>query len=252
MLRARTVKHYKIQTQLIIVCFLWTAYILHQESLKKSRLFFSLVNTTTTTTIAIQRASANATTNGTSTSSSTIKFIKYQLVQGVEHYNYTFDPIKAVCREKGNNSSRVPLPILSEVGVTDFRTRVQTNLNILYIGDSVGMQFAQSFQDAAGAKSVQTIRYAWGPHKLSHIARVEGGGVVAGLRVTGFFLEKWKNELYRVAPSPGGGWLEYDVIEMKRLLHHWREMKVPQGFISGLMLIYLELCEGINVPNGIF
>jgi hypothetical protein len=258
-------RRYFVQTLFTFLCFLWSSWILHRElwnifpsttSTTSIASSATSVNNNTNNEISSKQENSSSIPSSSSEAADTAaqhrnntdkqeiirhgpphrqqhdchpaaqgKFITFELIQNDEEYNYTFDPIKLRCRK--DTAARTPLPIPSEVGVTDFRTRVQTNLNILYLGDSVGTQFAQSFQDAAGAKHAQTIRYAWGPHKLSHIARVKGGGTVAGLRVTGFFLKKWMNALRRVAPYPGGGWLEYDVTEMKRLLHHWRKISIP-------------------------
>jgi hypothetical protein len=150
------------------------------------------------------------------------KYITYKLIQGGADYNFTFDPNRNPCKGDPN---RTILPILHEKGVTDFRAVIETNLNIAYIGDSVGMQFSQSFQDAAGATSAQVIRYAWGWwHKFSHIAKVRGGGTVAGMRLTGPFLKDLKDCPEKATPRGGGGWLEYDLREMKRLLHQWRNV----------------------------
>lgn len=242
-----------VLTFCMFLCFLWTAFILHQELLWNVNPFFSNASVRSPDNVTAsyddyddveQQQERFSTTTHQSSSRTTNKqiiakkqssttrphhhphhegkFIMYEFIRGnYDAYNYTFDPIKVRCRK---DTSRTPLPIPSEVDVTDFRARIKTNLNILFIGDSVGTQFAQSFQDAAGAKRAQVIRYAWGPHKLSHIARVEGGGKVAGLRVTGFFLEQRMNDVRRVAPFPGGGWWEHDVREMKRLVHHWRKI----------------------------
>lgn len=220
-----------IQTFSIFLCFLWTTCVLIHQELWYSSHFTSGKQDKVSAPLALYPVSAYNSRNSTTKQVLTKhrprrrheekKFITYELIQNDEEYNYTFDPMKLRCKREVR---RAPLPIPSEVGVTDFRTRVKTNLNILYMGDSVGTQFVQSFQDAAGAKHTQTIRYAWGLHKLSHIARVEGGGKVAGLRVTGFFLEEWMNVIWRVAPSPGGGWLENDVRELKRLVHQWRKI----------------------------
>mmetsp|Transcript_16561 Transcript_16561/g.31384 ORF Transcript_16561/g.31384 Transcript_16561/m.31384 type:complete len:537 (+) Transcript_16561:242-1852(+) len=154
------------------------------------------------------------------------KFIRYKLVRGLS-YNYTNDPCPYFCL---NESDRARLPILEQEGVADFHLEMETNLNIVYIGDSVGVQFVQSLQEAAGAlkhsKDVyQVIRYGFWRHKVSHVARVRGGGIIGGIRITGWFKNSTMNVVDDIMPNGGGGWMESDVREMKRLVHQWHGVK---------------------------
>jgi hypothetical protein len=154
------------------------------------------------------------------------KFIRYKLVRGLA-YNYTNDPCPYFCL---NESDRARLPILEQEGVADFHLEVETNLNIVYIGDSVSVQFVQSLQEAAGAlihsgDVLQVIRYGFWKHKVSHVARVKGGGTIGGIRVTGWFRNSTMNIADGIMPNGGGGWMESDVREMKRLVHRWHDVK---------------------------
>jgi len=52
--------------------------------------------------------------------------------------------------------------------------------------------------------------------------------------VTGLMLEQRRNDRRGVAPNAGGGWLEYDVREMKRLMNHWRPVEaIVSGYGEG-------------------
>lgn len=171
------------------------------------------------------------------------KFISYKIIQGLKH-NGTYDPIHW-CSE----GDRVFHDTFKQSGVLDFNTRIKTNLRIAYIGESVGTQFAQALQESTGMLNIHTIRYAWGDmHKNSHNALVSGGGAVAGLRVTCLMLNRSRNQPRRMAPSSGGGWLEYYIREMKRLMNHWRPLETTVGGWS----IGTSPCENntnSNSPN---
>lgn len=88
------------------------------------------------------------------------------------------------------------------------------HLRILFLGDSVGMQMSQSFQEAALIEQRTVLRYSW---KLkSNGAEYEGLHVgwnhhivVAGWRLTGLMLPAGRN---RPLPNRvGGGWAAKDV-----------------------------------------
>jgi hypothetical protein len=110
-------------------------------------------------------------------------------------------------------------------GLFDFETSVETNLHILFLGDSVGIQFHQRCQEAAGIRVSRAVAEAEGIRNLLKYiqnkkecitaGRVNGGGVVAGFRLTGMFARKAKDQ--PPPPAKGGGWLQKDV---HQLLNH--------------------------------
>ncbi len=120
-----------------------------------------------------------------------------------------------------NNVRQAISQRFTQPGAFDFNVEISTSYKILYIGDSVGMQFSQSFQEVAGATTAnrKVLRYSWGNNEGIHIASpVRGGGAVGSMRITGMFSEKMKNN-YRTMPNNlGGGWMEGDVANLKRAL----------------------------------
>jgi len=154
------------------------------------------------------------------------KFIRYSLVQGLA-YNFAHDPCQTFCR---NETNRKSMPILQQNGVADFNVQMETNLNIIYLGDGVGAQFSQALQEAANATNVQVVRYDnGGVRKISHVAKLSGGGTIAGLHVTGWFHEYGKNYIDGLIPNDGGGFMETDVSEMKRLAYKWHITTAEHG-----------------------
>jgi hypothetical protein len=128
-----------------------------------------------------------------------LSFLSYQLSHD-RPYNLTFAPytqckvtgVTTTMNDKNHEAKkanqRVPLSP-SFHSILNVSTYFQTNLKILVLGDSVGIQFTQVLQEAAGANEVIMLKYAWGLHeKVSIAAPIQGGGVVAGLRHTKMFL----------------------------------------------------------------
>jgi hypothetical protein len=149
-------------------------------------------------------------------------FISYQLHSN-RPYNITYGYFtKCYVGVKTNKWGRKPIrrvalaPDLAKVlGVT---TTLQTNLKILSLGDSVGIQYHQLLEEAAGAQwqNRQLYQFAWGEHESTSVAApVDGGGVLAAFRMTGMLLEAHRGQ----APpnAQGGGWLPEHV---QQLLNH--------------------------------
>ena len=154
----------------------------------------------------------------------TKKFISYKIVRDLPLLNL-YDPV-------GSCASHIFTEPFKAPGVMDFHTSVETNLNILYVGDSVGTQFAQILQEATHPIKRQTIRYSYCCiHETSHMAVTPGGGTVAGIRVTGLKTNKRRDKASWMPPSGGGGWYTKDVREMKRLIHQWRPVETNVGMI---------------------
>lgn len=107
---------------------------------------------------------------------------------------------------------RVPLssPFQQALDVT---TTWATNLRIISVGDSVGMQFHEILEEAAeiSHQTRHVYHNAWGEHEsVSISAPTRGGGVLAAFRMTGMLLPSGKG---RPPPNAGpqktdgaGGW----------------------------------------------
>ena len=105
--------------------------------------------------------------------------------------------------------------------VFDFNVEITTSQKILFMGDSVAIQFSQSLQEAVGAdnQNRKVLRYSWGNHEGINLANpVRGGGAVAGWRITGMFQEKQMNNNDAMPNKRGGGWMSGDVENLKRAL----------------------------------
>lgn len=138
-------------------------------------------------------------------------------------YNNTFNPtIRCPLGEKsgftgnGNRkrwySRRGLPPELQSRGILDFVTTVSTSLKIMFMGDSVAIEFAQGFEECAGAllNHRSVLRGAWGKgHETMAIsAPVRGGGVVASWRLTALLQRSAEGK--SLPNAPGGGWLRED------------------------------------------
>ena len=155
------------------------------------------------------------------------KWISYRLRRNV-HFNNTFNPTlrcplgeRAFLEGKGNRkrfSARRELP-LEMKSALDFVTTISTNLKIVVMGDSVGIQVAQGLEEASGASHQHrtVLRPAWGPpHETMAVsAPVEGGGVIASWRIIGML--KRESEGKPLPNNYGGGWLRKDA---RKLLNY--------------------------------
>jgi hypothetical protein len=191
-------------------------------------LIFDRIERTSTSTTKEEEEVPNAQHDGSPLLPSNLagKFIRYALVKGLA-YNFTHDPGKTFCRKETNRKS---MPILQQNGVADFNVQMKTNLNIIYLGDGVGLQFSQALQEAANATDIQVVRYdSGGVRKISHVAKLSGGGTIAGLQVTGWFREYGKNYIDGLMPHDGGGFMETDVSELKRLVYKWHITTAEHG-----------------------
>uniref|UniRef100_A0A7S2UQD4 Uncharacterized protein n=2 Tax=Attheya septentrionalis TaxID=420275 RepID=A0A7S2UQD4_9STRA len=151
------------------------------------------------------------------------KFITFKVLRDLPFHGVVgHDPYVCDIKNRAFHNS------FTRPGVLDFHTRVKTNLNILYIGSSIGHQFARAFQEAAMSIDREVIRYAWWvrrQHENTHVALTPDNGTISGLRVTGLFTNMSKDVPKTMAPAGGGGWLTYDIREMKRMVHQWRPVK---------------------------
>jgi hypothetical protein len=149
-------------------------------------------------------------------------FLNYQLHRD-RPYNITFGQYtKCTLGITTNKWGRKPVERVALAptfqSLLNVTTSIQTNLKLLVLGDSVGTQFFQLLEEAMGATwdDVTMYKFAWGAHEsVSIAAPIQGGGVVAGFRMTGMFLQQGLGK-----PPPnakGGGWLLEDT---QLLLNH--------------------------------
>ena len=144
------------------------------------------------------------------------------------------------------SSNRIILKPFQDPGIFDFRTKVKTNLNILFIGSSVGHQFFKSFEKSANVVKSEVIRYSWGwYHTNTQISLTPDGGTIGVLRVTGMFSRGLKDKPRKMAPQGGGGWLGHDVRELRRMVNEWR----PVESISTAWGAVTSPCE-VKESNG--
>ena len=154
------------------------------------------------------------------------KFISYKILRNLP-FNFGYNELQfKVSYRACAGERRATFQAAAQSGVMDFNTQIKTNLNILYIGSSIGHQFAQGFEEASSPLDRQIIRYAykwWQENTFSSLT--PDNGTISGLRITGLFLKQNQDKLRKLSPSGGGGWLSYDVRELKRLAHQWRAIK---------------------------
>jgi NACalpha-BTF3-like transcription factor len=170
------------------------------------------------------------------------KFISYKLVKDLLFLN-VYDPLLVEC---ANHIFTEPF---KEPGVMDFHTSIDTNLNIMFVGDSVSTQFAQLLQEATHPIKRQTIRYGWKNYEGSHIAVTPANGTVASIRVTGLMLNKTRDKARWMAPKGGGGWYASDIRELKRLIHQWRPVHSNVGYSRQEVSFCERQQESVNMSN---
>mmetsp|Transcript_9023 Transcript_9023/g.15067 ORF Transcript_9023/g.15067 Transcript_9023/m.15067 type:complete len:475 (+) Transcript_9023:69-1493(+) len=115
--------------------------------------------------------------------------------------------------------NRTELP--SQNPFHEFSTYIQTNLNILFMGDSLAVEFGSWFQIATQAphKTVLETLNKWQglgadkapPHGLTVASARHGGGVIAYWRLLGFWEERTAG---RSLPNRGFGWYKRYVTEL--------------------------------------
>lgn len=145
------------------------------------------------------------------------KFLSYKIVKDLFFTN-RYGPYVGGCEEE----YRYTVPSLKQSGIFDFHTLIDTNLNILHVGDSVSLQTAHMFQEASMPQDRNVIRYSYRDFEATSIIRTRDGGRIAGMRINGMIRKNgrdWKKE--DCAPTSGGGWRSSDVFEIRRLNHHW-------------------------------
>ena len=129
--------------------------------------------------------------------------IRYQLVRG-DQYNVNAGTYP--CRDKISGKplgDRVELPSSNPF---DFYTFIQTNLNILVMGDSLAVEFGTWFQNAGRAKNKTNIEgIDWKRYIAEGLvfSEVDGGGTISFWRNLGFWLRRNRG---LALPNYGRGW----------------------------------------------
>jgi hypothetical protein len=182
--------------------------------------------------------SFNSSNNNQTTQPKNKHHISYKVIRHLP-FNNTFD-IFYKCDQSKRKSTTQKFKLFNTF---DFQIQMRTSYHILFMGDSVGIQLSQAFQEANGIKVDDerfVMRYSWRDHEGLHIAASRskdrmmngdgevsgfasvsgrGGGAVAGWRITGLLQERQRNNDYQMPPTPGGGWMEVDWRNIKRALH---------------------------------
>lgn len=155
------------------------------------------------------------------------KFIAYKIVRNESWRSYIlqnlYAPHVGPCRAEYKLTESFKQP-----GVIDFHALIDTNLRILYIGDSVAMQHAQMLQEASkvnARKVVRNLAKGQGNGELAHVARTDFNGIVAALRINSFFMEKGKDvsDQKEHPPNFGPGWFSQDVQVLSKMSREWND-----------------------------
>jgi len=165
---------------------------------------------------------------------------------------------------------RPPLPpYLGQRTVLNFTTSIYTDLNIVFMGDSIGAQFAQAFDAASLGKHVEHrwaegYRYLldkdWVSECLTISSPIQGGGVSSFWRQTGLMSNMNKREVYLCNREHhnNNGWAVSQAIT---LLDHPTQkdvnigaydafvMRVPHGWLSLDQITREAIVEQIQLAN---
>ena len=165
---------------------------------------------------------------------------------------------------------RPPLPpYLGQRTVLNFTTSIHTDLNIAFMGDSIGAQFAQAFDAASLGKHVdhrwaEGYRYLldkdWVSECLTISSPIQGGGVSSFWRQTGLMSNMNKREVYLCNREHhnNNGWSESQAITL--LDHPTKKdanigaydafiMRVPHGWLSLDQITREGIIEQIQLAN---
>ncbi len=165
-------------------------------------------------------------------------------------FQHTFDYYKCDKIERDFTSTQFTQP-----NVFDYNVQLSTSLDVLFMGDSVAVQYTQALQEAimnhdlSSHLNRKVIRYSWGEHEGVSIACANqkvsvgtsnvnhnnhedvigdtydiasSGGCIGGWRITGIFQQD-KMNMHKLMPNPGGGgWMRGDVRRIKRAMAHMK------------------------------
>jgi hypothetical protein len=214
-------------------------------------------------------------------------FIHYQLYHGDRPYNLTFGPwtrcrLGVTFNKRGKKPiERVPLS-KQFADILNVTTYIQTNMKIISIGDSVGMQFQEVLEEAAGGVwqdnlSGRRVVYhnAWGEHESVAITAPlrHTNGALAAFRMTGLLLQDGKG---KSPPNAGpnmrtgaGGWMPDHVHELRTHPYFNRTttlsvtpksvqsfdamlFRIPHGWLTLDVITKEKLTEALLLANELF
>jgi hypothetical protein len=164
----------------------------------------------------------------------------------------------------------LPAEMKNATGVLDFTTSVTSDLKILFMGDSVSIQYSKGFEEAAGALHAHraVLRYTRGTNEGLHVsAPVRGGGVVAGWRMTGLLSRRRENK--PLPNSSRGGWVRKDVHTLTAHAYNVTNdqgeedskavgsfdamvIRIPHGWISLNQISVKALNETVHLAHELF
>lgn len=181
----------------------------------------TLSGTSVTTSSKSAPQDTNSQTNGVNHHEDSRKHLSYSMTRHTS-YRMTFSQATPCILGKTTNKwGRHPQwreELLDGLQpLLNFTTAIQTNLNVLVMGDSVGIQFGQLLEEAVGAQesSRKIIHESWPGHDGVTISTTKGGGAIANYRITGMFLAEGEGK--PLPNAEGGGWNRSHV---QQLLSH--------------------------------
>ena len=125
------------------------------------------------------------------------KVIRYGLFRNRPYLDTQFED-EYLCNWNESTPSRTNFPDVPD-GVFDFTVHIATNLKILFIGDSLGLQFSIWFERACGASEHTTLaeiqKVRWKGDHVSVANEIRGGGAIAFWRMIGVWIRKVQGQL---------------------------------------------------------
>lgn len=189
--------------------------------------------------------------------------IRYQLHRnGYSVYRNRYGQYQ--CRDhRKRRRKATPTEIYYTKNMFDFGATVETDLNLIFLGDSVGLQFSHAFEEAAAVpdhgQQRQVLRYTTPRFEGLHLSPTLGGGWVAGWRLTGMLLRQGEGK-----PLPnehGGGWTRDDAIllQWKIQMNNTQNksfdtmiFRIPQGWIQSKEVNAKTLTETTELAHELF
>lgn len=129
----------------------------------------------------------------------------------------------------------------------EFSTKISTNLKIIFLGDSVAMQFKNSLEEAAGVtfdvRHIYRTVEGKDAESIAVSGPVRGGGVLAGFRITGQLSKSGRGQ--PLPNNPGGGWRLADVRSVLNHTYGPNKKRVEQfdAVIYRIPHAWIELSE---------